>query len=1029
MSYIELLIEEFMPKYGTKLMGVATLVMGMCGGLHAEEPQAFVWDFSSKETLESVLPPGTEGGERAGKRGALLAGGKPWQLEFSTKDWPRSNAIVAFVEMFDELDPKESSTPLAGGRSWNRFIGVELRARLEGNVSQKQTLRISGRPDSPEAFRSGQWRGYVAVLFPRSRPVDPAVLTLALDADSRRAPGSPALVASVRVKSIPPERLKTLEQWDAGILKGYLRQLELTLEAGRLEERAKQIGRALFYAGEDDESDPLIDLAPEKMVPVLEKLPGVLKEWEVTRDALYWEGRMAVIEGQEPEVESLRARDSAAEAAVRKLLAAGETELGDNAAGLEIAELETRKIPDALRNLPPGEAWNSTPRYFRDRVRFLYAITPREETGRIAELLGMDAAFMFRSGMVGDSWSPDEAYEDTRDPSDPLVQRMADLEQPGEGIKDPWKEDILENRKFLAEIKGGSGLEVIYCSMFLHNVNMLGRNLPPGLTRLDNTFARPYSEENEPRKGGALNLWSEDVRRYVVDQSRAFGRLAAQSRGNLAAFNTFNEMRWDKPVFVAYNPEVTEAFRLFLRERFESLDALNALLGTKHGAWDDIHAPPPPKRDSFDPQPLAFLWMEFRWKCFADYGQLVYDEFKKESPETPVWYETLTWIPDIAHVHTRTGSFSNLMNYNIRRVYGKTIADSETGAGGYPEYEWDATAEQVAAAAEQDLMDAMMMSQRGLTFWHRFFTANSTGYYSAFHNDPNGNPVIAPRNLMRSAVLRDKADRYGELFLKAEIAGDGVGIVDAGSAMRYVYPAMGHEERWQLGIFLRRGYQPFFVNADDLLRGLDDLKQFRLLFFTSSPYVSGDLPVRVREWIREGGIACFSGMWGLATPLGQPQTQVLAEAFSTEPEVFPPADPGDRAAITEGGRWDWRYNLASLAANPKAEVLLKDPEGRPLVVSIAYGEGTYFRASPARAGKGRCRPLYGFPRRGTSSPNDFPAVRPTHRHADHGRTAFSGRHQQFFNRSGSGKIDVSRPMEKNHRSRSGQRHGDTDAEE
>src|SRR5690606_38487966 len=128
----------------------------------------------------------------------------------------------------------------------------------------------------------------------------------------------------------------------------------------------------------------------------------------------------------------------------------------------------------------------------------------------------------------------------------------------------------------------------------------------------------------------------------------------------------------------------------------------------------------------------------------------------------------------------------------------------------------------------------------------------------------------------------------------------------------------------------------------DFARGRDKLDKYRMLVFASSPYVLEGLPDRVLEWIHKGGIAYFSGWWGLATPTGQEQTQLLAKVFQTDAVAFPLKDPKEWAALEASGGWDWRFNLSILTKNPKAEVLMKEKDGSPRLVAIPYGKGRVF---------------------------------------------------------------------------------------
>ena len=896
--------------------------------------EGLIFDAKQSAPLSPVVIDG-----RAGMQ-AEASADRPARLVLRLSAVGRGSAPVALGAVLEYYDKASPAGLKQGG---DRFVFHYPTVSPDGGVKPvpaSVTLWLACRAKAQEAHRQARWRRH-AVILNDAALADPATAVLTLEASGT------CIVRSVMLRAVGPEVLAAWASHEQRLQNDFFRQARLVIARARAEELVRQLARADCYArqsGQKGWPDQLADLAQQQ-----ESLLARMREGETLADRHYYEGRLCLIEGRPNDLAALRTTISGNLDWVAKAVARLQA---DAQAALEAAKQVCAQVHPDFRTepqivVPPHPGATTIPVYFRDRIRFFtFAnspwIGPAERFYELLSLYGVEAVFRVigyhSSGPGASSGNADE----------------------------PWKASLAAAAQEYAAISRHA-LKTMPATLHLHHFFILG-GLPGWLRtkyRGEEYLDRSYDGEQNTtgQDSGTVNIWHPGIRKYVTDYAAAVGRQAA-ANPDLLGLSTFNEPRFSirHGVSLGYNRFAIEAFRQELRTHYGTIEELNRAWKGRYAGFDAIQAPLPREKEPWQITPLYYEWMRFIEKSKEEYGRMVASAFKQACPAKPVWCEgEMCLVGDIGHVHVRPMPAVDLSNYNIRRVHRKAVVDAETVAHA-PEGEQENPAEVARAATERNLLGAMLWGQRGFDFWGRYFTANANGYYAAFHDRPGGAMIVATRDHSSLAVLRDKADRFGRLLANTEVVPTGVGIVKSGSAMVGVPHPLGNGSfRILVQSLYAYGYPPFAVDADDVLGGLDDLSQYKVLIVLTSPVVRPGMNERLLAWVRDGGLMIAEGPWGVVTPYGEPAGELIREAFGDLRIAFPPTDQ-QKQAIAQGrmhrtiaepyrklSRWkaigEWHLPIGLKAPKPGVKVLMADVQGQPLLLEAPLGKGRVVMSS------------------------------------------------------------------------------------
>ncbi len=130
--------------------------------------------------------------------------------------------------------------------------------------------------------------------------------------------------------------------------------------------------------------------------------------------------------------------------------------------------------------------------------------------------------------------------------------------------------------------------------------------------------------------GGRLNFWHADVIRKA--SLRFLAALGEHCRSNpgVLGYYVVTEHPADSPVhnwFVGGSPETQADFRTYCKEKYKTLDAMNARWQTSIKAWGEIGVPP---KDAPTPQRLD--WLGFLREGIGNYLVQAVETLRKEDP-------------------------------------------------------------------------------------------------------------------------------------------------------------------------------------------------------------------------------------------------------------------------------------------------------------------------------------------------------------------------------------------------------------
>lgn len=422
---------------------------------------------------------------------------------------------------------------------------------------------------------------------------------------------------------------------------------------------------------------------------------------------------------------------------------------------------------------------------------------------------------------------------------------------------------------------------------------------------------------------------------------------------------------------VCHSEESAAAFRDWLRERYTSLDGLNAAWGTtfwsqRYDAWEEII---PPRRAPYLINPTQLL----------DFARFTSDALRSLFREQR---DIIRAVDPVRPITTNFMGFFPLVDYWSWAGDLDVIADDA-----YPDPQDHAAAP--TAALTQDLMRSL----GGGAPWMLMEQAVSAVNWRA-HNVPKAPARMRLESLQAVAHGADaicffqwRASRAGaERFHSAMLPHAGAdtavhrGVVRLGTDLRALADVVGQRSSAQVALLfdwsswwaaeaqarptdrlsvlaqLRAWHRPLWDRgvAVDLARPGDDLSGYDLVLAPNLYLLDDDDAGNLREYVRSGGALALGPFSAVATPDGHLRPGrfpvQLADVLGTSGEEWIPLADGVPLARGRDGTWlaedsqvrdfaerlrlEGGHALATFAAGAP-----HDLAGAPAVVGHGYGSG------------------------------------------------------------------------------------------
>jgi hypothetical protein len=423
-----------------------------------------------------------------------------------------------------------------------------------------------------------------------------------------------------------------------------------------------------------------------------------------------------------------------------------------------------------------------------------------------------------------------------------------------------------------------------------------------------------------------------------------------------------------------YSQSSKAEFRVFLREKYPSIDHLNRAWGCDYGSFDAIE-PPPSHQQAVRKvaSGLTYEFESFRRASFARLWKGVKGSLRQGNPEARLWLEgwgrfdylprhgmdqlALFDVADMAGVHT--GSLGQPVQYAWQSAlsrYSKTpIADGEINIYG-SSFNGAASQDELRAAAEGHLFAQHAYGVRAFTFWNTQLSLSRAFSYSGPQLYVSSTDVPAPLSSSGPVIglMRQKMDLYNPIIRNSSIVRSRVGILYSSTSHLSGWPYNEYEhEAMPIHAWLFEsdyGYQ--FVHEDAVIDRREDFQGLDVLFVPWGIWLKADAERKLTQWVRDGGVLIASGPVGAFNEFGKPLGNLLRDAFG-ELEVtyggneraVTQLDANSIAKLRELGDLDtthfggWFWNLKLSHPRQEAKETLRLTDGTAVMLEAPLGSG------------------------------------------------------------------------------------------
>ena len=356
-----------------------------------------------------------------------------------------------------------------------------------------------------------------------------------------------------------------------------------------------------------------------------------------------------------------------------------------------------------------------------------------------------------------------------------------------------------------------------------------------------------------------------------------------------------------------HSPSCLAAFREYLKETHQSLDALNAAWGTDFQSWEEVA---PATKQQVEGQDHLGPWLEHRRymeKLFADYHAWCGELVVKHIPDAKVG------ISGTPRVNAYSGhdwwqlmqrSLTHLSGYGgVQRTIQRSFMRPGTFYSTFLGYDYKDSDEQRARYSAWDLL---------------FHGANGINYYTLVSNTLNC-PMIRPDGSLTNkapwffAEAKELKAGMGKLFMTATYENDGIavhysppgihaakalGLFDDRDALRNYNINLSNV----CSILQQCQFQFDFIHEDRMAAG--ELSRYKLLILPWSSAISEEEATAIKAFVRGGGTVLADSYCGVRDDHGAPRA-MLDDLFGVEqpldlPELGPSEVTVDLGTILTG---------------------------------------------------------------------------------------------------------------------------------
>ena len=408
-----------------------------------------------------------------------------------------------------------------------------------------------------------------------------------------------------------------------------------------------------------------------------------------------------------------------------------------------------------------------------------------------------------------------------------------------------------------------------------------------------------------------------------------------------------------------YSPVARSEFRKYLRNKYETIDALNKELQAGYADFEAIQ-PPTGVETRSRLTPLLYVFETFRHESAHELEMTVFRAYKEADPSHHLTsmggshseFDELT----LDAIGTNSGGFglshhypfSMCHYYSINRLSGKPMICRE----------FNMTSDEGRMGIASTRKELRAISERG--FWQTSAWGQSG---ALLFNIGSGNDNIMENDASNSVIrwfagnvpqMRDKWDRLSKVYTGTEIVHYRVGYLRTAqrrlvtNSWSHQYSLMHNTLRELHKRLFVEHYNWFFVNDRSLFGNTDTLDDYRIAILEES-HVQEELKEMLLAWVRNGGTLILSGGAGAYDKMGRDRALIHEETLGLSKVTYDPKKAkeigiihyGDsRIDVKKSADYFWRADGGK--AKPGAKVLGTYSDGSPAILAATYGKGKVY---------------------------------------------------------------------------------------
>jgi hypothetical protein len=427
--------------------------------------------------------------------------------------------------------------------------------------------------------------------------------------------------------------------------------------------------------------------------------------------------------------------------------------------------------------------------------------------------------------------------------------------------------------------------------------------------------------------------------------------------------------QWGKWPTGGRTPAGVQAFREYLRKKFDTIEKLNEAWQSHYAKFEAIEPPPDvyhgpePGRGELVANlfagtcpPLYYEFHRFLKDSYAEYLAWTYRLLKEADPTHPVSLspsygamdgylcmgrDSFLWAAEACDLYGSedASSLEEVFGWSISRSRGRNRVITECVWNG-PE-NWTFPTEEILRAVTRRNLWRMVA-------WGRVYIA-IFGSIDTYGGAADNNYLVfeSGYNLLRRcggviAPLKNKLRSMEDVWLNAPVVAPRIAMLKPSTAQICAWPddAVRGISGNLHSLLYRRNYHYAFVPEEDLLSGHDSLERYSVLILPYATHFPPGLSEKIIPWVKSGGTLISAGIAGGFTRYGAKDGSLMKELFG---------DIGYQNWSGVTGELYWELNAAKL----RPEVQDVGPNDAGSFESVAtllftrYGAGQALLAADA----------------------------------------------------------------------------------